>query len=175
VQRQRQNDGKKWLYRGKYCDSMVIMLWKIRYIGRVVFLFFYAIYAFTPIHLYAMADHSGNADGFQAGKRASTEIVWINVLFSSLFDDDDTPSAPARISAGAQHGGVMVLIKKRRTVFREQFDCKPRLGTKFLPRWSLEPPAVRSAEYEVTKDPLVQETDGCLSLNSGLSPPSLLS
>ncbi len=110
------------------------MLWKIRHISRVAFLFLYAIYAFTPIHMYAMAGADNRSPGrFLAGKHASTDIVWANVLFSFFGDDDDeieAPTAGARIFSNAQQGGDIVLVKKRRALVREQLDVKPLFDTK---------------------------------------------
>ncbi len=154
------------------------MLWKVRHMGRIFFLLLYAIYALTPIHMYAMSGGGNGGPGrFHPGKHASTDIVWVNVLFASLFDNDDVeaPSAGARISAGAGPGGDMVLVKKRRAVCREQFDVKPLFDTKTLHPGCFEQPLAGSLGYEIAKDPLLRETDGCLTLNTGLSPPSLIS
>ncbi len=155
------------------------MLWKIRHISRVAFLFLYAIYAFIPIHVYAMAGADNRSPSrFLAGKHASTDVVWANVLFSFFGDDDDEiepPAVGARIFSNAQQGGDVVLVKKRRALVREQFDIKPLFDTKTLPPGGLERLPTNSQEYEVAKDPLPRVTDVCLTLNTGLSPPSLIS
>ncbi|MGE5172960.1 MAG: hypothetical protein ACM3MD_03935 [Betaproteobacteria bacterium] len=143
--------------------------------SRIFFLLLYAIYALTPIHMYAMSGGGNGGPGrLHVGKHASTDIVWANVLFSSLVDDDEASSAGARVSAGSQQGGDVVLVKKRRALFREQFDFTPLLDIEMLPPGGLERTPFRSADYETTKDPLLRETDGCLVLNTGLSPPSQL-
>lgn len=155
------------------------MLWKIRHISRVAFLFLYAIYAFTPIHMYAMAGADNRNPGrILAGKHASTDIVWANVLFSFFGDDDDeiwAPTVGARIFSNAQQGGDIVLVKKRRALVREQFDIKPLFDTKTLPPRGLERLSTNFQEYEIAKDSLPRVTDVCLTLNTGLSPPSLIS
>ncbi len=155
------------------------MLWKIRHISRVAFLFLYAIYAFTPVHMYAMAGGGNRGpDRLRAAKHASTDIVWANVLFSFLEDDDDDtgpPTVSARSVSTVQQGGDVVLVKKRRALVREQFDIKPLFDTKTLPPGGLERLSARFQEYKIAEEPLPRVTDVCLTLNTGLSPPSLIS
>ncbi len=155
------------------------MLWKIRHISRVAFLFLYAIYAFTPIHMYAMTGGGNGRPGrLLAAKHASTDIVWANVLFSFFADDDDdieAPAAGARIYSIVQQGGDIVLVKKRRALIREQLDVKPLFDTKTLPPGGLERLSARFQEYKIAEEPLPRVTDVCLTLNTGLSPPSLIS
>jgi hypothetical protein len=144
--------------------------------GRIAFLLLYAIYALTPIHLYAMSGGSNGSSGrLLAGKHTSTDIVWANVLFSSPDDDIEAPFAGVRMFSTAHQGGDMVLVKKRRALVREQLDVKPLFDTKTLSPGGLERPLVRSLEYEIAKDPLLRETESSLTLNTGLSPPSLIS
>lgn len=143
---------------------------------RILFLFLYAVYAVTPVHLYAVAGGSSGVSGrIHDGDHASTDIVWVNVLLASLFDDDEPSAAGARISTGEQPRGEMVLVMKRRALVRDQLDIKPFFDTKSMPPGGLERPATLFPEYESAKDPLLAETDGCLSLSSDLSPPSLFS
>ena len=173
--RMRRND-KKLLYRQEYYDTIAAMLRKVRHTGRIAFLLLYAIYALTPIYMYAMA--GGNNEGFGrllSDKHTATDIVWANVLFSSPDDAVEAPSAGVRILSNAHQGGDMVLVKKRRALAREQLDVKPLFDTKTLSPGGVERPLMRSLEYEIAKGPLLRETDGCLTLNTGLSPPFLLS
>ena len=167
------------MYLKRYYDTIPSMLWKIRHISRVAFLFLYAIYAFTPIHMYAMTGGCNGRPGrLLAGKHASTDIVWANMLFSFFDDDDDeieAPTADARIFSNAQQGGDIVLVKKRRALVREQFDIKPLFDTKTLPPGGLERPSARFQEYKIAEEPLPRLTDVCLTLNTGLSPPSVIS
>jgi hypothetical protein len=161
----------------KYCDSIQLMRRKIMHIGRILFFVLYAVYALTPVHLYEMGGCSeGVAGRLIPGKHVSTDIVWANVIFS--FDDADAdPSAAqesARIITGAQQGGDMVLVRKRRALLREQSDNKPQFDIKILSPVGLESAPLRFAEYETGKVPFLKETDSCLILNTGLSPPSLL-
>ena len=151
---------------------MPAMIWKIRHIVRLAYLFFYAVYALTPIHVYAMAGSSdGRRDQVPPRKHAATDIVWANVLFSP-FGDDDTPSAVVGVAGGAQQGGDAVLIMKKRALFREQFDIKPQFDVKLLPSAGAELASFCSTEYKTAKAPLLRETGGCFVRNSGLSPPS---
>jgi len=167
------------LYLKEYYDTIPAMLWKIRHISRVAFLFLYAIYAFTPIHMYAMAGGvNGRPGRLLAAKHASTDIVWANVLFSFFADDDEdieAPAAGARIFSTAQQGGDIVLVKKRRALIREQLDVKPLFDTKTLPPGGLERLSARFQEYKIAEEPLPRVTDVCLTLNTGLSPPSFIS
>ncbi len=150
---------------------------KFVHIIRIFFLVLYAVYALTPIHMYAMAGTCGGLDCRpHPGRYNATDIVWVNVLFTSLFDDgDDEESSPVVRIAATQSDGDVILVKKRRTLVREQFDCKPLCDTKSLPPCGLKRPSTLSPEYDIAKDQLVREIDGSLTLNSGLSPPSLLS
>jgi hypothetical protein len=164
------------LYRQEYYDTIAAMLLKVRHMGRIAFLLLYAIYALTPIYMYAMAGGSNESFGrLLFGKHAATDIVWANVLFSSPDDGVEAPSAGAHILNNAQQSGDMILVKKRRALVREQLDVKPLFDTKTLSPGGIERPLMHSLEYEIAKDPLLRETDGCLTLNTGLSPPSLLS
>jgi hypothetical protein len=149
------------------------MQWNAKRIIRIFFLFLYALYAFTPVHMYAMAGGGGTRGLLHTGKHASTDIVWANVLYSILVDDDDTPPAGVGISADAPPADDVVLVKKRRALLREQFDAKPLFDIEVLPPGGLERTYL-SAEYETSKDLLLRETDICLVLNTGLSPPSLI-
>ncbi len=150
------------------------MQWNAKRIVRIFFLFLYALYAFTPVHMYAMAGGGGTRSLLHTRKHASTDIVWANVLYSFLVDDDDTPPAGVGISADASPDGDVVLVKKRRALLREQFDIKPLFDIEMLPPGGLERTPFTSAEYETAKTPLLRETDVCLVLNAGLSPPSLI-
>ena len=141
------------------------MLWNVRHMGRVAILLLYAIYALTPIHLCAMeGDGNGGGARLLAGKHSSTDIVWVNVLFSSLINDD----AP---SGDAQEGDDVVLVRKRRAVLREHVLAKPLHETEDLPPTDSEQGSQSFHEYELTKRPAHQDTDGYLALNTGLSPP----
>jgi hypothetical protein len=169
---------KKLLYWKKYCDSIQFMQRKIMHIGRISFLFLYAMYALTPVHLYEMEGCSEAGPGrLLTGKHISADIVWANVLFSS-FVDEDVDSSPSsegsRISTGAQQSSDMVLLRKRRALFREQSENKPQFDIKILPPGDLEVASFRFAEYQTAKAPFLRETDSYLVLNTGLSPPSSL-
>jgi hypothetical protein len=122
-----------------------------------------------------MAGCSGSRGLLHAGKHTSTDIVWANVLYSFLVDDDDaSPSADNRISAGKPPVSDVVLVKKRRALFREQTGIKPLFNVEILLPRGLERSSFRPRDYETAKDPLLRETDVCLVLNTGLSPPSLI-
>jgi hypothetical protein len=142
-------------------------------VGRIFFLFLYAVYALTPVHMYAMAGCGGTRGLLHPGKHSSTDIVWANVLYSFLVDEEDAPYADDRISTGEQPVSDVVLVKKRRALFREQIDIKPLFDIEILPPGGLERAPFRPTEYETAKDPLLRESDVCLVLNTGLSPPSL--
>jgi len=149
------------------------MLLKCRHILRIFFLFLYAVYAVTPVSMYAVTGESGSGPALHhPRKHASTDIVWVNVLYSSLVDDIEPSSTGDHLLTKAQHRGDMVLVKKRRALAREQFDVTPLFDTQIQPPGGLERPLV-SLKSELTSDPLLRETDACLTLNSGLSPPFL--
>jgi hypothetical protein len=168
------NETKKLLSGEAYYDNIEAMMRKFEHITRMFFLFLYAVYALTPIHMYAMDGCGGVSGLLHGGKHTSTDIVWANVLYSFLVDDGDAPSEGDRISTDAQPVGDVVLVKKRRALFREQTNIKPLFNIEILPPSGLGHTPVRPAEYETTKDPLMRETEVCLVLNTGLSPPSLI-
>jgi len=150
---------------------MTAMQWNVKRMIRVFFIFLYVLYAFTPVHMYALAGGGGTRGLLHSGKHASSDIVWANVLYSVLVDAGDTPSAGVGISAGIPPDGDVVLVRKRRALLREQFDLKPLFDIELLSPGSPERPRFFSPKYETAKDPLVRETDICLVLNTGLSPP----
>ena len=149
------------------------MPWNVKRIIHISFLFLYALYAFTPVHMYAMA--GGGARGLlHGGKHASTDIVWANILYSFLVDDDDMPPVGVGLSPDALPDDDVVLVRKRRALLPEQFDVKPLFNIEMLPPRGPGRTLLLSWEYETSKDPHLRETDACLVLNTGLSPPSLL-
>jgi hypothetical protein len=169
-------NNKKLLCRQKYYDTIAAMMRKVKHTGRIAFLLLYVIYALTPIYMYAMA--GGSNERFSrllSTQHAAKDIVWANVLFSSLNDEVEAPSTGAHILSNAQQSGEMVLVKKRRALVREQLDVRPLFDTKTLSPGGVLRPLMRSLEYEIAKDPLLRETESCLVLNTGLSPPFLFS
>lgn len=143
---------------------------KLVHIVRISFLFLYIAYALVPVHMYAVGRDQGSAPG-NSRKHESRDIVWANVLFSAFVDDVEAPSSEDSVLANARKGGDVVLVKKRRALFREQFDIKPLSDVEMLPPGGLER-LLLSLNFDWPKDPILRETDGCLALNSGLSPPS---
>jgi hypothetical protein len=153
------------------------MMGNAKKLMRIFFLVLYALYALTPVTMYAMAGGDGTRGFLHARNHASADIVWANVLFSFFIgaDEEVPPSSDPRIIAAAQPGGDVVLIKKRRALSREPFDFKPLFDMKLLPPGGFEPRPAHSSEFSLVKNPLLREACGCLVLNTGLSPPSLLS
>ena len=150
---------------------------RIKYITRAAVLLFYALYAVSPIYMSSAI--GGEEKCFEracSARNVTIGIVWLKVLASSFLDDDqdDDNDVLAQVFAGSQDSGL-ILIKKKHVLFREQFAVEPHLETDVLPRSASEDHAASPREFEMPKEPRYQETDGYLSLNTGLSPPALLS
>ncbi|MDA8100897.1 MAG: hypothetical protein M0042_14870 [Nitrospiraceae bacterium] len=152
------------------------MLHKTRVIGRIFFLF-YALYALTPVSMYAVG--AGQCFGTKSGKavkHSPSDIVWENIIFACLSDDDDAYEPPSgdTQAIGTQQDGDIVLVRKKRTIVRQRLDLRPTIRILILPQSSFETETA-SVIFRETPAPLLRETDGYLVLNTGLSPPALLS
>jgi hypothetical protein len=150
------------------------MKWNAERYIRMFFLLLYALYAFTPVSLYAMADSDGLRGNAQSGRHATSYIVWVNGLFS-FFADDELPSPIVHIADNAQPGGDAVLVKKRRAVCREQFNVKPLLNMKLVPSDGVGRASAYSSEFDIAKNPLLQKAGNSFVLITDPSPPFLLS
>ena len=151
---------------------MTAMQWNVKRMIRVFFIFLYVLYAFTPVHMYALAGGGGTRGLLHSGKHASSDIVWANVLYSVLVDDDDIPPAGVGISPDALPDDDVVLVRKRRVVLRQYVPAKPFFyETTILSPAGTEQGVPLSREYELTRQPAYLNDDGYLALNTGLSPP----
>jgi hypothetical protein len=149
---------------------------KLRYALRVAVLVLYGCYALSPIYLLVAAgDDDLRRDLCRPSQDYSMGIVWVNVLLSSLLEEgkgDATTSVKASL---AQQDPDLILIKKKRAVFREQYAVTQPIDTIALSLDSTVKPLASFHEYEIPLDPQHRETNGYSSLHAGLSPPQHLS
>ncbi len=153
------------------------MCGRIKHITRASVLVLFSLYAISPIYMSTVIGVEGKRfERERSARNVTIGIVWLKVLASSFLDDDqdDNNDAVAQVFTSSQDGGL-ILIKKKHVLFREQFEVKPHLETDVLPRSTSEDHVASPREFEIPKEPRHRETDGYLSLNTGLSPPTLLS
>lgn len=151
------------------------MLQRIKYAARILLLILYSAYALSPI--YAAAS-SLPADGRYGHRQTSHHIklgiVWVNVLLSSLVDDeiDGQPERDTSVTSVSEAGDDLILIRKKRMIFRERQSIpSPPHVAYTQPFASTDLPLVVFHDHEILLAPSHQDSDGYRSLHAGLSPP----
>ncbi len=145
--------------------------------ARLLLLFFYGAYSLSPIYASASADCTDVCHAQRSHVHQYTMgIVWMNVLLSSLGDDEEIGGQrPAGETSLSAVDTDLILIKKKRAVLREQQPAPAPTATA-VPT----PPGTDSSLRAVhaTGTPLDlkhRQSDGYSSLHAGLSPPQHLS
>ncbi len=143
---------------------------------RFLLLLFYGIYSLSPIYASTPTNCSDCRDHRRHSHPYSVGIVWVNVVLSSLADDEIDGQGPAGEASLSEDTTDLILIKKKRAVLREQDAVpSPPPSISTLP---VVPTGQHLAACRVREIPLDlkhRESDGYSTLHAGLSPPVHLS
>ncbi len=131
----------------------------------------YCIYAISPIYLSAM---EGRQHFLAAGTERSVTvgIVWVNVLLTSLVDED-RGGGGAAVEAGSQ-GQEFILIRKKQALLNETFRIRPVLEEETDLSAGPDQPELMAGAFDVPPSQHFRHRDIPLSHHLGLSPPALL-
>jgi hypothetical protein len=150
---------------------------RIQYISAALILLSFAVYTVSPLY----ASIRDCADGASQTGRAGRQdviygILWVNVVLDELIDDepDADRGATAQV-ASSKSDEDLILIKKKRTLFRERLTIKPILQCALLQFDRDDQRVLPQISYDIPRDLIHRHADWYHLLSTGLSPPQHLS
>ena len=152
------------------------MLRRIMQKSRTITLLCYSVYALSPI--YAILPETQSVNGLKdaSQRHAQMGILWLSVVLGSFVaeDQDGSSAGSGRLEQASQDEDI-VLVKKNRAVNIKSYLVLPPLKHSDFSAQEIEPHVTIPCSYEIPLDMAHRHADGYYSLNTGLSPPSLVS
>ncbi len=138
---------------------------------RTSVLLLYCVYAMSPIYLSAMGrEHLPEAWSGQE-RTITMGIVWVNVLLTSLVDDDHRDATGAAAVQSDDPGKDFILIRKTRGLFSETFRLRPLFFQEHATFFADGQLELSSGAVDVAAVLPFRRSDVPISRHLGLSPP----
>ncbi len=141
------------------------------YIIRCIVFILYLSYAFSPLCLsYSDSDGSNSptSDDFAS---ASVHLLWLHVIADIQTEDQPAESRAAFSLLDDKSSTCVILIKKKRALFRGASSLKPDQQQQYLTVDVADGRRPSFTGREEAVSLLIRYKDPFIALNTGLSPP----